>query len=48
MISHNRSAIEPFEGLRQSNPGTMVVGDANSPRFLLRAIAEGNSAGCQV
>ena len=48
MVSHNRSAIEPFEGLRQSNPGTMVVGDANSPRFLLRAIAEGNSAGSQV
>ena len=34
--------------LRKSNPGMMVVGDANSPRFLLRAIAEGNGAGCQV
>ena len=48
MVSHNRSAIEPFEGLLKSNPGTIIVGDANSPRFLLRAIAEGNSAGCRV
>lgn len=48
MVSHNRSAVEPFEGLRKSSPGTMVVGDANSPRFLLRAIAEGNSAACRI
>ena len=48
MVSHNRSAVEPFEGLRKSSPGTMVVGDANSPRILLRAIAEGNSAACRI
>lgn len=47
-VSHNRPAIEPFRNLQQKNPETLVVGDANSPRFLLRAIAEGNTAGCQV
>ena len=48
VVSHNRSAIEPFTNLRSSDPTVMIVGDANSPRFLLRAIAEGNGAGCRV
>lgn len=48
MVSHNRAAVEPFTDLRKSDSDTLIVGDANSPRFLLRAIAEGNAAGCHV
>lgn len=44
-VSHNRPALGPFEGLDLRAPGFLVVGDALSPRFLPRAIAEGNAAG---
>lgn len=46
MVSHNRPAIEPFADLLGTRSDIAIVGDANSPRFLLRAIAEGNRAGC--
>lgn len=44
-VSHNRPALWPFEGLDIRGPRFLVVGDALSPRFLPRAIAEGNAAG---
>lgn len=47
-ISHNRPALEPFAGMDLDSPDIILVGDARSPRFLLRAIAEGNHAGCTV
>ncbi len=47
-VSHNRPALAPFEGLDLPARGIVLAGDARSPRFLLRAIAEGNHAGCSV
>jgi len=46
LVSHNRPALDPFANLSMGSAEITIVGDANSPRFLLQAIAEGNRAGC--
>lgn len=48
LVSHNRPALEPFRELDLAAHNVSIVGDARSPRFLLRAIAEGNQAGLTV
>ncbi|MCF8710299.1 oxidoreductase [Rhizorhapis sp. SPR117] len=47
-ISHNEPNRALADALVSYSGETHVVGDALSPRFLLRAIHEGNAAGCAV
>lgn len=44
-ISLNRPRDELAEALKAADKPYTLVGDANTPRFLVRAIAEGNAAG---
>ncbi len=44
-VSLNRPRLELLEAMEQRNIPCTVVGDANTPRFLVRAVAEGNAAG---
>lgn len=44
-ISLNRPRTEIVRALEAQGTAYTVVGDANSPRFLVRAVAEGNAAG---
>ena len=44
-VSLNRPRNELLPALRQAGVEHTLVGDANSPRFLVRAVAEGNAAG---
>lgn len=47
-VSLNRPRIELLSAIQAAGTPCTVVGDANSPRFLVRAIAEGNAAGRSV
>lgn len=44
-VSLNRPRLELLQAIEATGTPCTVVGDANSPRFLVRAIAEGNAAG---
>lgn len=44
-VSLNRPRLEVLEGLEQRGLPVTLIGDANTPRFLARAVAEGNAAG---
>ncbi|MEQ8485447.1 MAG: FAD-dependent oxidoreductase [Pseudomonadales bacterium] len=47
-VSLNRPRNELLEALDRLGTPYTLVGDANSPRFLVRAVAEGNAAGRSV
>ncbi len=47
-ISLNRPRTELVETIEAANVPYTVIGDANTPRFLVRAVAEGNAAGRSV
>ena len=47
-VSLNRPRVELIEHLEARKLPYTLVGDAHSPRFLVRAVAEGNTAGRSV
>ena len=47
-VSLNRSRDQLVPALHQAGIPHTLIGDANSPRFLVRAVAEGNAAGRSV
>jgi 2,4-dienoyl-CoA reductase-like NADH-dependent reductase (Old Yellow Enzyme family)/thioredoxin reductase len=44
-VSLNRPRLELLDAIERSGIPCTVIGDANTPRFLVRATAEGNAAG---
>ncbi len=44
-VSLNRPRLELLDAVREAGIAHSVIGDANTPRFLVRATAEGNAAG---